>query len=422
MNPTVSEQKPQTPVPPAPPSRRPRTPRRALTFAGTQAAPKQFAFVRTLGAILLTVLLLVLALIYPVVAKGRAWLDVDWQNPWMFVLMVLVPIAWWRGTFGQDARRPRMRIGTVVPLRRAPRGWRVRLRDLPGVLRAVALTLFVLALARPVQVLSDRTSDEKGIDIVIVLDLSGSMAAVLDAHPKDLPGEVEVPKGRRLTRLDVAKVVVQDFISRRQTDRIGVVVFGKAPYVLSPPTLDYQLLSKLVSGLSLSVIDGSKTAIGDGLGTAVARMRNSDALSKVVILLTDGDNNAGRVSPEFAAELATTTGCKTYTIQIGDSDEVEVQQGIDPIFGQPQYVRRRYPTNPELLKKIADKTGGKAFIATDAKALRESFHEILDQLEKTRFEASVAHHEDLFALLLIPGVLLIGLDALLRALFMRRFP
>jgi Ca-activated chloride channel family protein len=177
-----------------------------------------------------------------------------------------------------------------------------------------------------------------------------------------------------------------------------------------------------VSGLRLNVIDGSKTAIGDALGTAVARLRHSDALSKVIIMLTDGDSNAGRVSPEYAVELANTVGCKTYTVQIGDGAEVEVLQGYDPIFGQPQYVRRRYPTNPELLKQIADQTGGKAFIATDARALRESFHAILDQLEKTRFEASIAHHEDLFALLLIPGVFLIGLDALLRALFMRRFP
>jgi Ca-activated chloride channel family protein len=309
-----------------------------------------------------------------------------------------------------------------VPLRRAPRGWRVRLRDLPGVLRAVAVVTFVLALARPVQVLSDRSVDEQGIDIVVVMDLSGSMQAVLDADPKDLPGEFELPKNRRLTRLDTAKIVVQDFISRRHTDRIGVIVFGKNAYILSPPTLDYQLLSKLVSGLSLSVIDGSKTALGDALGTAVARLRRSDALSKVIIILTDGDNNAGRVSPEYAIELANTVGAKAYTVQIGDGAEVEVLQGFDPIFGNPQYVRRRYPTNPELLERIANKTNGQAFVATDAKALRESMHAILDQLEKTRFEASIAHHEDLFPLFLIPGVALIGLEALLRALLLRRFP
>jgi Ca-activated chloride channel family protein len=396
--------------------------RRALSYAGMQQPPRPRPVLRVLGALALTLVVLLLSLVYPVAAKQATWLQAEWRYPWMLLLLAIVPLVWWWGTFAQDRRRPRLRIGTTASLRRAPRGWRVRLRDLPGVLRAVAVALFVVALAGPVQVLSDRTSDEKGIDIVLVMDLSGSMQAVLDADPNELPRQVETPKNRRLTRLDTAKVVVQDFISRRQTDRIGVVVFGKAPYILSPPTLDYQLLSKLVSGLRLNVIDGSKTAIGDALGTAVARLRHSDALSKVIIMLTDGDSNAGRVSPEYAVELANTVGCKTYTVQIGDGAEVEVLQGYDPIFGQPQYVRRRYPTNPELLKQIADQTGGKAFIATDARALRESFHAILDQLEKTRFEASIAHHEDLFALLLIPGVFLIGLDALLRALFMRRFP
>jgi Ca-activated chloride channel family protein len=396
--------------------------RQALQVARQQKSQKRSVWLRVLGVLGLTLLVSGLAVAHPLYARGWDWLDAEWRDKWYLLGLVVVPVVWWWGTFGQDRRRPRVRIGTVVPLRQAPRGWRVRLRDLPGVLRAVAIALFVLAIARPVQVLSSQARDEQGIDIVLVMDLSGSMQAVLDADPKDLPQQVDVPKNRRLTRLDTAKVVVQDFISRRQTDRIGVIVFGKSAYILSPPTLDYQLLTKLVSGLSLSVIDGSKTAMGDALGTGVARLRRSDALSKVIILLTDGDNNAGKVSPEYAIELANTVGAKTYTIQIGDGAEVEVLQGIDPIFGQPQYVRRRYPTNPDLLQRIASKTGGQAFIATDAKALRESMHSILNQLEKTRFEATVAHHEDLFALLLIPGVFLIGLDALLRALFLRRFP
>jgi Ca-activated chloride channel family protein len=376
---------------------------------------------RIVGSVVMTLLTVALALAYPAWARGRTWLGVEWQYWWVLIGLGIVPVVWWWGTFGQDRRRTRMRVGTTAPLRLAPRGWRIRLRDLPGVLRAVAVGLFIAALARPVEVLSDRTSDEKGIDIVLVMDLSGSMQAVLDADPKDLPRGFEPPKSGRLTRLDIAKIVVQDFVSRRKTDRIGVVVFGKSAYILSPPTLDYQLLSKMVASLQLTVIDGSKTALGDALGTAVARLRRSDALSKVIIMLTDGDNNAGKVAPDDAIELANTVGCKTYTVQIGDGAEVEVLQGYTP-FGQPIYGRRSYPTNPELLSRIADKTGGQAFVATDAKALRESMHNILDQLEQTRFEASVAHHEDLFALLLFPGVLLIGLDALLRALFLRRFP
>ena len=377
---------------------------------------------RVVGSIVMTILVISIGLSYPIALRGfRSWLHVEWQYWWALFGLVVVPAVWWWSTFGQDQRTTRLKIGTTIPLRRAPRSFRVRLRDLPGILSAVAIALFVVALARPVEVLSDRTSDEKGIDIVVVMDLSGSMQAVLDADPNDLPKGFRMPKDRRLTRLDTAKIVVQDFISRRDTDRIGVVVFGKSAYILSPPTLDYQLLSKLVANLQLTVIDGSKTALGDALGTAVARLRRSDALSKVIIMLTDGDNNAGKVAPDYAVELANTVGCKAYTIQIGDGAEVEVLQGRTA-FGQPIYGRRRYPTNPELLQRIADKTGGKAFIATDAKALRESMHNILDTLEQTRFEASIRHHEDLFALFLIPGVLLIGLSALLRALLLRRFP
>jgi Ca-activated chloride channel family protein len=362
------------------------------------------------------------SLVYPLLAKGFAvWRQAEWQWIWALFGLVLVPPLWWWCTFGQDARRPRMRVGTLSPLVRSPRGWRVRLRDVPGILRPIAIALMFAALARPVQALSDVTGEEEGIDIVVVIDLSGSMQAVLDADPKQLPREFRPPPNQRLTRLDTAKLVVQDFIERRQTDRIGVVVFGKSPYVLSPPTLDYQLLSKLVAGLRLGVVDGSKTAIGDGLGTAVSRMRRSDALSKVIILLTDGDNNAGRMSPDFATEAAVQHGAKVYTVQIGDSSEVEVFSGHGP-FGQPIYRRQRYPTNPELLQKIAQRTGGTAFIATDAQGLRQSFHQILDQLEKTRFEASIAHYEDLFPYLLWPAVLLVGIEALLRALLLRRFP
>jgi Ca-activated chloride channel family protein len=385
------------------------------------APPRPRVGLRIVGTVFASLVVVAAGFAYPWWARGSAWLDAAWRYPWALLGLALLPFLWWRGTFGQDQRKPRLRIGTALPLRLGPRGWRTRLRDLPGVLRTAAVALFVLALARPVQVISDQSSDEQGIDIVLVMDLSGSMRAVLDADPGDLPRKIELPPGRRLTRLDTAKVVVQDFISRRDTDRLGVIVFGKRAFILSPPTLDYQLLSHMVSRMTLRVIDGSATAIGDALGTAVARLRRSDALSKVIILLTDGDSNAGSVSPEYAIELANSVGCKVYTIQIGGGDEVEVQEGVD-LFGQPRYVRRRFPTNPKLLDRIATKTGGEAFIATDAKALSDSMHSILDKLEKTRFEASIANHEELFALLLIPGVFLIALDALLRAWLLRRFP
>jgi Ca-activated chloride channel homolog len=331
-----------------------------------------------------------------------------------------VPAALWFSTLAQDARRPRLRLGSVRALVTGPRGLRPYLRDLPGVLRAAALVLLVGAMCRPVNITRDERIEDRGIDIVVVMDLSGSMRAILDGDPNDLPGRPEVDRGQRLTRIETAKIVVRDFIGRRKSDRIGVVVFAKKAFILSPPTLDYTLLSKLVSKLSLKVIDDSGTAIGDALATAVARMRRSDAQSKVIVLLTDGDSNAGVVSPDYAAELAAEQKARVFAIQIGNGDEVEVD--LDPDFGGSRTVRQRFPVNPELLQRIADKTDGKFFVATDGKALADSMHAVLDQLEKTRFEAPRSSYEDLFSLLLVPGVALVGLDALLRALLLRRFP
>lgn len=375
---------------------------------------------RLFVSLLVTALIACAAFAFPYTMREDAWREARFEHPHALWLLGIVPVVWLWGLLAEDRRTPRLRIGALAALRGGPRGARARIRHLPVLLRSVALAFLVVALARPISVLKDEVTEEKGIDIVIVLDLSGSMRAVLDADAKDLPGQPELPKGRRQTRLDVAKLVVKDFVSRR-ADRIGVIVFGKNAYIVSPPTRDYHLLNQLVSKLTLNVIDASATAIGEGVGTAVARLRRSDAQSKVVLLLTDGDNNAGKISPDKAIELAKKEKCKVYTVQIGNEDEVEVEDGSGT-FGQPRYSRARFPVNPALLQKIAKETGGEFYMATDAKGLVGSMHAVLDQLEKTRFEASVQSFEDLFHLLLVPGVVLVGLDALLRALLLRRFP
>ena len=367
------------------------------------------------------VAVVVAAAIYPFATRGHDLEHAILQRPYFLFGLCVVPVALFTGTLLQGWLRPHLKIGTVFPLARGPRGIRPHLRDLPGIVRAAALFFFVIALTRPINVKKDERAADKGIDIVLAMDLSGSMRAVFDGDASDLPGHPDVEEGKRLTRLDTAKVVVKDFVSRRKSDRIGVVVFAKHAYILSPPTLDYSLLSKLVSKLTLRVIDDSGTAIGDALSTSVARLRRSDAQSKVIILLTDGDSNAGEVSPDYAADLAAENHCKVYTIQIGNGDEVDVEEGSD-FFGHPRYVRQRFPVNPELLQRIADKTDGKAFIANDGRALADSMHSILDQLEKTRFEAPRSSFEELFPFYLIPGVVLLGLDVLLRAFLMRRFP
>ncbi|WP_394837621.1 VWA domain-containing protein [Pendulispora rubella] len=366
------------------------------------------------------VLAIVLGLVYPALARGEAWHSAQWSSRWWLLALLAVPLVVWRMTLGADHRVPRLAIPTIAPLALGPRGLRTRLRDVPGALRGAALVLGILALARPQNVLRGESAEELGIDIVIVLDLSGSMRAVMD-QPSPAARAPQAQNNRRPTRLDVAKEVIMDFIAKRKTDRIGVVVFGPMAYVLSPPTLDYPLLTSLVQKMELSVISGDGTAIGDALGTGVARLRQSNARSKAVILLTDGDSNAGSISPEYAAHLAQTQGVKVFTVQIGNGDEVDVLEGTD-LFGQPRYVRAHFPVNPELLKKIAGDTGGEAFVANDKVALEKSMHTILDRLEKTRFEALSATMEDLFPFLLFPAVGLIALEALVRLLLVRRFP
>lgn len=359
---------------------------------------------------------------YPFAAIGVTWLEVRWERPlWLFGLLIVPVVLWW-STYGQDARTARLRVGSVRPLTTGPVGLRARFIDLPGVMRSVALTLCFLALARPVSVLGPTISEEEGIDLVVALDLSGSMRAVMENLPEELEGylsenrETPVP-----TRLDAAKAVLRDFISRRTSDRIGVVVFGREAYVVAPPTLDYQLLDTLVNRMDLDLIDPNGTAIGDALGVSVARLRKSDAKSRAIILLTDGDNKGGEISPEYAAHLANVIGAQIFPIQIGEGETAKVYRGTD-LFGQPRFEKVAFPTNPQLLEKIAQLTGGTAYVAHDATSLRASLHAVLNELEKTQFEAAQASYKDLFRYLLIPGVLLIFFEALLGALWLRRFP
>jgi Ca-activated chloride channel family protein len=396
------------------------------------------------GAIvaLSTIAVIALALMGPVLARGEEWKFATWTawpgplgpHPstadsvaWLLragwgvglaCVLLALPYLIWRMTLGADARVPRLGLPTVAPLMLGPRGWRTTLRDAPGVLRGAALALAVLALGRPQSVLHGENEEEKGIDIILVLDLSGSMVAIMD-EANDAQG-VRDPR-HRPTRIDVAKEVLIDFVRRRKTDRIGVVVFAKQAFVLSPPTLDYGLIASLVSRIELGVIDSGKTAIGDAVGTAVARMRRSDARSKAVVLLTDGDSNEGIISPEYSAHLAQEEGVRVYTVQIGNGDDVDVLVGTD-LFGQPMYARKHFPVNPALLQSMAHETGGESFIATDRSGLEKSMHSILDHLEKTKFESQAASMEDLFPFLLVPAVVLMALEALVRLALVRRFP
>ena len=265
---------------------------------------------------------------------------------------------------------------------------------LAGVLAALAILPLAVAMARPQEVLSREVEHSKGIDIVIALDVSGSMAA-LDFKPTD--------------RLGVAKDVISRFIADRPNDRIGLVEFAGAAVTLCPLTLDHDVARSLLARAKLGVLpDG--TAIGMGLGTAVNRLRRSKAKSKVIILVTDGSNNAGELDPMTAAELAAKEGITVHTILVGRGGEVPIPVQIqDPLTGRVvrQVRRLRVETNPELLAAIARKTGGTAFRARDSKALAKVFKTI-DAMEKTEFASTrLVRYRERFGPWALAGLILL---------------
>jgi Ca-activated chloride channel family protein len=303
---------------------------------------------------------------------------------------------------------PRLFVSRGRDLAHAPRGLRARLVQLPAALRVVAVLLLGVALARPQRVDASETLELSGIDIVLVLDISGSMRAS-DLQP---------------TRLQAAKDVIDNFITRRKTDRIGFVVFGREAYPALAPTLDYTALRQTVDAMEIGILSEEShagTAIGDGLGTALNYLRRSDARSKVVVLLTDGANNAGHLDPNHAAEFAAALHVKVFTILMGQSDDAPVVRGQN-LFGQPVTQMMHFPVDPALLSHIANETHGQFFRATDRASLDEAFHQILDHLERSKIADAGVRRRELFPWLVIPAAVLLALEVLLSSTYLRRFP
>ena len=286
-------------------------------------------------------------------------------------------------------------------------------------LRLFALAAIIIALARPQLGRMNESSEAEGIDIVVTLDLSGSMRAL------DLSTQEDI-----VTRLDAAKRVVKDFIGEREYDRIGLVAFAADAYVVSPLTLNHDWLIRNLQRLELGEIDGSGTAIGTALGASVNRLRDHKARSRIVILLTDGENNAGTLSPLGAAEAAKTYGVKVYTIATGKKGRVPVPETdrngrvIRDAEGRPVYRGRRDISNFDEteLRQIATMTGGKFFSATKDGDLERIYDEI-DQLETTEIELrSYATFTELFVWPALTALALIGLEQILRKTRYHRLP
>lgn len=296
-----------------------------------------------------------------------------------------------------------IRISTVEGVRRAPRTWRYWLRHLPFVLRLAAFALMTVALARPQGVEQQSKINAEGIDIMLALDISGSMLA-RDFQPD---------------RLTAAKEVAGNFISDRQGDRIGLAVFAGEAFTQSPLTTDKSTLQTLLARVRSGVIEDG-TAIGNGLATALNRLRESEAKSKVVILLTDGVNNRGEISPLMAADIAADMGIKVYTIGVGKRGKAPYP-AID-MFGNMTYQMMEVEIDEETLSEIASRTGGKYFRATDKQKLKAIYDEI-NQMEKSKVEITdlTIYHEQWVPLLLLALALLL-VEMLFSQIILKRIP
>ncbi|HRK61519.1 MAG TPA: VWA domain-containing protein [Candidatus Omnitrophota bacterium] len=326
----------------------------------------------------------------------------QFRDPLFFLLLLFLPVLFYWSRSRQKMWMPFSSVderglhGTV--------SLKILLYRLLPFLRLIVLALLIGVLARPVQALSEKDFETQGIDIVMSLDISGSMYAE-DFKPQN--------------RLFVAKEEAKNFIQGRQNDRIGLVIFAKKAYSQCPLTLDYKILTQLIDDVQIGMIEDG-TAIGMGLATAVNRLKNSTAKSKVIILLTDGDNNAGNIDPVTAAELAKTFGIKVYTIGVGKGGLVDFPV-VDPLFGK-RYVQVEMNVDEFTLKRIADITGGKFFRARDAEGLKQVYAKI-DQLERTEIKVHLYQsYQELFKYLLIPAVLLLFIELALARTVLLKIP
>jgi Ca-activated chloride channel family protein len=329
---------------------------------------------------------------------------IHFANPWFLLALILLPVlaVWiWRRERPVTVQYSDLRL--VQDLPKSPR---VYLRWLPTALRLLTLGLLIIAVARPQFSREREIIRGKGVDIVLAVDISGSMAA-LDFEPQN--------------RLEAAKRVIDEFIRERKYDRIGIVVFAREAFSQCPPTFDYDVLRRLLTEVELApdlgLDDG--TAIGMGLAQASSMLQESDAKSRVIILLTDGVNNAGQIDPLTAAQAAMALDVKVYTVGMGRPGQVPFP--VNSFFGQrTQMIESEI--DEETLQAIADATDALYFRATDTEGLREIYGQI-NELEKSEIEVQIfTRYKELAVWVLVPALAFMLLELLLRHTLFRTLP
>ncbi len=318
-----------------------------------------------------------------------------------YLLFILLPMIGWY-IWKHKSAQASLQISSLKGFTNAPVSWKVYLRHLPIVLRSIAIALIIIVLARPQSTNSSKDVITEGIDIVMTLDTSSSMEA-LDFKPN---------------RLEAAKDVATQFISARENDKIGLVIFAGESFTQCPLTTDKASLLNLMQDIKTQMIEDG-TAIGLGLATAVNRIKDSDAKSKVIILLTDGVNNKGEVAPLTAAEIAKTFGIRVYTIGVGSKGVAQIP--VQTAYGT-RLVEEEVKIDEAIMQDIAKITGGQYFRATNKNSLKKIYEEI-DQMEKTKIEVKeYTKRSEKYLLFAALAALFILLEVFLKATVLRNLP
>jgi len=332
----------------------------------------------------------------------------QFAHQWVLYFLLLLPLlAYLRGHWGKS---PAIEYSGLSLFGSLARNRKVQAGGWLSALRYLSLFCFIVALARPQKVDTTTQVQESGIDMMLAIDLSPSMEA-LDYHK---------PDGEEISRVQLVRETVGDFIQDRPNDRIGMVAFSGEAFLMSPLTLDHDWLLQNVQRLETGTWVGDATAIGSALAVSANRLRDSKAKSKIIVLLTDGANNAGKITPIAAAEAAHALGIKIYTIGAGSADVAKFP--IHDVFGRITYTTIPVDIDNDALQKIADIGGGKFFRAADYDTLKHVYKEI-NQLEVSKVESKQFHHvKEYFMWAIYPGLLFLGLEIILAHTRWRRVP
>ncbi|MBR1449067.1 MAG: VWA domain-containing protein [Prevotella sp.] len=328
------------------------------------------------------------------------------NREYLFLLLLIIPYIIWYVMFRKKSE-PTIRMADTNAFRHAPRSWRVMLMPLQLLLRLLAFTLLVIALARPQTHNSWKNETVEGIDIMLAMDVSTSMLAE-DLEPN---------------RIEAAKKVAAEFIADRPNDNIGLTIFAGEAFTQCPMTIDHASLLSLLNNVRTDIAarglieDG--TAIGMGLASAVSRLKDSQAKSRVIILLTDGSNNRGDISPSTAAEIAQSLGIRVYTIGVGTNGNARYPLMVG---NRVQYVQIPVEIDTETLKEIAQTTNGNFYRAKDERELRQIYHAI-DQLEKSKIDVQrYSRRYEAYQQFALAALIALALELMLRITIFRRIP